>query len=160
MARTRSGNATTPAVRSGPNIMKFSNASRSLKPIVVSKPVGPSPAFARPFVQLKAERRTLFRIIQEAKMVRCMTTEQNRLQALMRRPMYGPRALLKERLQIRASYYPTFRPYFMRHLDALNSLSYLPKDRQAAAEYVAKVNKELDTWTFTPDRVEEGGMVE
>ena len=140
--------------------MKFSKASHSLKPIVVSKPVGPSPAFAMPFVQPKAERRTLFRIIQEAKMVRCMTAEQDRLQALMRRPTYGGRALVKERLQIRASYYPTFRPYLMRHLDTLNSLSYLPKDRGAVAEYVAKVNKELDTWTFTPDRVEEGGLVE
>jgi hypothetical protein len=165
MARTRSrGRFTSGPIRGGAmNVIKYSRASSVRKPIVVSNPVipsGPSPAFAAAFVPTKQDRRTLFRMEQETKMVQCMNAEQNRLEVLSARPMYGPRAFLKERLQIRAQFYPTFRPYLMRHYDVLNSIPYTPNARTELNAYMEKVKKELDAWTFTPDRVEEGGLVE
>jgi hypothetical protein len=168
MARTRSRGRFASAsasgslpVRGGPmNIIKFGKASSGLKPIVVYKPVGPSPAFASAFIPTKEERRSMFRLEQDVKMTMCMNAERNRLQALSLRPTYGPRAFLKERLQIRAQFYPTFRPYLMRHYDVLSTIPYVPSARAELQAYVDKVNKELDTWTFTPDRVEEGGLVE
>ncbi len=164
MARTRSGTRShlfAAPVRGGPmNIIKFGKASSGLKPIVVSKPNGPSAAFASAFKPTKEERRYMFRLEQEVKMTMCMNAEQNRLDVLSARPTYGPRAFLKERLQIRAHFYPTFRPYLMRHYDVLSAIPYVPSARAELQAYIDKVNKELDTWTFTPDRVEEGGLVE
>lgn len=102
----------------------------------------------------------MFRLEQEVKMTMCMNAERKRLETLSVRPTYGPRAFLKERLQIRAQFYPTFRPYLMRYYDVLNAIPYTPNARTELHAYVDKVNKELDSWTFTPDRVEEGGLVE
>jgi hypothetical protein len=148
-------------VRGGPlNIIKFGKASSSLKPIVVSKPSGPAPAFAAAFIPTKEERRSMFRLEQDVKMTMCMNAERNRLALLSMRLTYGPRAFLKERLQIRAQFYPSFRPYLMRHYDVLSAIPYVPSARAELQAYVDKVNKELDTWTFTPDRVEEGELVE
>jgi hypothetical protein len=164
MAPTRNGGrsrAFAAPVRGGPmNIIKFGKASKALKPIVLSKPSGPAPAFATAFIPTKEERRSMFRLEQEVKMTMCMNAERNRLTVLSVRPTYGPRAFLKERLQIRAQFYPTFRPYLMRHYDVLSAIPYVPSARAELQAYVDKVNKELDTWTFTPDRVEEGGLVE
>jgi hypothetical protein len=48
----------------------------------------------------------------------------------------------------------------MRHYDVLSAIPYVPSARAELQAYIDKVNKELDTWTFTPDHVEEGGLVE
>ena len=124
------------------------------KPVVVKS--GPSDAFAAPFVMSRETRRALFLQELQEKKERVKKSEHMLLLALELNRLYGPRGIIKERILHRMKHYPTFAPYYEKKLAELQAIPPTLKDKPRLLDFVDTMNAELDSWTFTPDRVEEG----
>lgn len=120
---------------------------------------GPSDAFAAPFVMSRETRRTLFLQELKEKKEYVEKSEHILLLALELNRIYGPRGIIKERILHRMRYYPTFAPYYEKKLAELQAIPPTLKEKPRLQEFVDAMNAELDAWTFTPERVEEGMQV-
>lgn len=141
---------------------------------------GPAPAFTVPFVMSKmdkerlvlaelmaaveyvqeANRRVIFLQREAVKKAQVEAEEKAAIERLSMYSNYGRRGLINARFRVRGRHYPTFAPYFEERLARLTSLNTQPKRVAEKEAYMDELEAELDSWTFTPDIVEEGVVVE